>query len=360
MKEIVLGFLSAFFVVIITTPSLIKVAKMKHLVDVPGDDRKLHFRRIPTIGGIIIFASILFSFALWIPINPYLEADILAVRATELKYLTAALIILFFIGIKDDIIGVSPNKKLMSLALVGFILVIMGDFRISSFDGLLGLYEIPYWASVLLTFFVYIVIVNGFNLIDGVDGLAASEGFIIGILFGTWFLLNDQLALALLGFTLSGALLGFLFFNFSPAKIFMGDSGSMTVGAITSLLAILFISSEKMEMAQSLDHINTPLMAMAVLSYPLTDTLRVFIMRALRGVSPFTADKNHIHHKLLHNGFNHRQVVFSVLLFNVVMVVVALATSRLNPNISLLILAVADLIMLGILTQIKTAHAKKS
>lgn len=354
MKEIILGFLSAFFVVIVTTPSLIKVAKMKHLVDVPGDDRKLHFRRVPTIGGIIIFASILFSFTLWIPINPYLDPEVLSMRGNEIKYLTSALIILFFIGIKDDIIGVSPVKKLISLALVGFILVVMGDFRITSFDGLLGLYEIPYWASVLLTFFVYIVIVNAFNLIDGIDGLAASEGFLIGIFFGVWFILNDQMTIALLSFTLSGAMLGFLFFNFSPAKIFMGDSGSMTIGAITSMLAIWLISSDNSEMISPLNEMKTPLVAMTILAYPLTDTLRVFTLRLFKGISPFSADKNHIHHRLLENGMNHRQVVYSLLIFNIFMVSIALFTAHLNPNLSLVILSVSDILLITLILRIKT------
>lgn len=360
MKEIVLGFLTSFFVVLITTPSLIKVAKLKHLVDVPTEDRKLHIRRVPTIGGIIIFAAILFSFTLWIPINPFLDATVLAERGNEVKYLTAALIILFFIGIKDDIIGVSPVKKLIALGLVGFILVVMGDFRIASFDGLLGLTEIPYWASILLSFFVYVVVVNAFNLIDGVDGLAASEGLLIGVLFGTWFYLNDDLTLALLAFTLAGALLGFLFFNFSPAKIFMGDSGSMTIGAIISLLSIWMISYDNSNMVYPLSNLKTPIVAMTILAYPLTDTLRIFSIRIFKGLSPFAADNNHIHHCLLRNGFSHRNVVFIILVFNVLMILIALLTVNLNPNLSLLILAIADVLLIFIMLKIKIKHGAKA
>jgi UDP-N-acetylmuramyl pentapeptide phosphotransferase/UDP-N-acetylglucosamine-1-phosphate transferase len=360
VKEIVLGFLTSFFVVIITTPSLIKVAKLKHLVDVPTEDRKLHSRRVPTIGGIIIFAAILFSFTIWIPINPFLDSVTLAARGNEIKYLTAALIILFFIGIKDDIIGVSPAKKLIGLGLVGFILVVMGDFRIVDFDGLLGLNEIPYWASVLLSFFVYIVVVNAFNLIDGVDGLAASEGFLIGVLFGTWFYLNDNPTLALLAFTLSGAMLGFLFFNFSPAKIFMGDSGSMTIGAITSLLAIWLISIDNSNMIYPLNEMKTPIVAMTILAYPLTDTLRIFALRIFKGMSPFSADRNHIHHCLQRNGFSDRAVVFIILLFNIIMVVTAILTASLNPNLSLLILAIADVLMVTIMLKVKLKHGVKA
>ena len=360
MKEIILGFLTSFFVVLITTPSLIKVAKLKHLVDVPSEDRKLHVRRVPTIGGIIIFAAILFSFTIWIPINPYLDPVVLAERGNEIKYLTAALIILFFIGIKDDIIGVSPVKKLIALGLVGFILVVMGDFRITSFDGLLGLNEIPYWASILLSFFVYVVVVNAFNLIDGVDGLAAGEGLLIGVLFGTWFYLNDNPTLALLAFTLSGALFGFLFFNFSPAKIFMGDSGAMTIGAITSLLAIWLISKDNSGMIYPISEIKTPIVAMTILAYPLTDTLRIFSLRIFKGLSPFAADRNHIHHCLLRNGFSHRNVVFIILLFNLIMVGIALSTVNIDPNLTLVILAIADVLLVTIMLKIKIKRGAKA
>jgi len=360
VKEIIVGFLTSFFVVLVTTPSLIKVAKLKQLVDVPGEDRKLHNRRVPTIGGIIIFASILFAFSLWLPAGPTVSFDILLERSLDLKYLTSALIILFFIGVKDDIIGVSPMKKLLSLALVGFILVIMGDFRITNFDGLLGLYEIPYWASVLLSFFVYIVIVNAFNLIDGVDGLAASQGLIIAIFFGIWFYLQGNQTLVLLSAVLAGSLLGFLFFNFSPAKIFMGDSGSMTIGVIVSLLAIWLISKDNSQMSYPFDQLRTPLAAMTLLAYPLTDTIRVFTLRALKGKSPFEADKNHIHHKMLLNGLSHKQIVLFIAIYSILMVGVLMLSNGLEPNISLAILLIFNLLFTTILIKIKGKHAKSS
>lgn len=357
MKEIIVGFLTSFIVVLVTTPSLIKVAKLKQLVDIPGDARKLHDRRIPTIGGIIIFASILFAFSLWLPTGPLVSCDILSERSTDLKYLTSALILLFFVGVKDDIIGISPMKKLLALTFVGFILVIMGNFRISNFDGLLGLYEIPYWASVLLSFFVYIVIVNAFNLIDGVDGLAASQGFIIAIFFAIWFYMLGNQTLLLLSSVLAGAMLGFLFFNFSPAKIFMGDSGSMTIGVIVSLLAIWLINKDNSMLNAPFDHIRTPIIAMVLLAYPLTDTLRVFTIRALKGKSPFEADKNHIHHKMLANGLNHKQIVFSVLAYSMLMVVCAIATAALDPNLSLLVLILFDITLIYALMKLKGKNA---
>lgn len=360
MKEIIVGFITSFLVVLVTTPSLIKVAKLKQLVDIPGEERKLHVRRIPTIGGIIIFAAILFAFSLWLPTGPTVSYDILIERSLDLKYLTSALIILFFVGVKDDIIGVSPMKKLLALTFVGFILVIMGDFRITNFDGLLGLYQIPYWASVLLSFFVYIVIVNAFNLIDGVDGLAASQGLIIAIFFAIWFYLIDNETLVLLSVVLAGAMLGFLFFNFSPAKIFMGDSGSMTIGVIVSLLAIWLISKDNNQMIYPLNQIRTPLVAMALLAYPLSDTLRIFTIRTMQGKSPFAADKNHIHHKMIANGLSHRQIVLFVLLYSILMVSMVVLTSTFGPNLSLASLLIFDFLLIYILMKIKGKNADKS
>ena len=358
MKEIVVGFLTSFAVVLLTTPSLIKVAKLKHLVDVPGEDRKLHSRRVPTIGGIIIFASILFSFALWLPANVTHSAEQLLERLIELKYLTTALILLFFVGVKDDIIGVSPMKKLLILTVAGFILVIMGDFRITNFDGLLGLYEIPYWASVLLSFFVYIVIVNAFNLIDGVDGLAASQGFLIALFFAFWFYMLGSSTLVLLAAVLAGALLGFLFFNFNPAKIFMGDSGSMTIGAIVSLLAIWLINKDNSLLDAPFDQARTPIVAMVLLAYPLTDTLRVFTLRVLKGKSPFEADKNHIHHRMLENGLNHKQTVLFISLYSILMMIMSILTAAFEPNIALLMLLAFDFLLIFILMKLKGKHAK--
>lgn len=332
MDVVILGFLTAFFTVLLATPSLIKVAKLKHLVDEPGDERKLHRRSVPTIGGIIIFAAIIFSYALWIPQEnrpgalggeTYGGYEYIVRAFAEFKYIVASLIILFFVGVKDDIIGTSPVKKLIGHMIVAFILVMMADIRITSMHGIFGLDELPVWASVLLSVFVYIVIVNAYNLIDGVDGLAAGIGFVNAVVFGIWFYLSKDLALALLSFVLAGSLFGFLIFNFSPAKIFMGDSGSLTIGLVISVLAIRLIEHETANLPYELYRVPTPVFAMAVLVYPLIDTLRIFIYRAAKGMSPFSADKNHIHHKLIKLGLNHAKTVIILYAFTLTVVIMS-------------------------------------
>lgn len=317
---ITLGFLTAFFVVLLAIPSLIKVAKLKHLVDEPSEERKLHSRSIPTIGGIVIFGAIVFSYSLWFPE----EYDHLPHMLTNFKHLIAILILLFFVGVKDDIIGTAPLKKLIAHMIVGFILVILADIRITSMHGLFGATEdLEPWQSYLLSLFVYIVIVNAINLIDGLDGLAGGIGFIIATSFGVLFLLNGNVPLSLLGFVLAGALLGFLVFNFSPARIFMGDSGSLTVGAIISVLAINAIDLPTAKMPDWING-NMPIIVMAILVYPLIDTLRVFAIRTFKGVSPFTADKNHIHHRFIALGLSHRKTVLWLYAYNILVIAIAI------------------------------------
>lgn len=329
----ILGFLTAFLVVILATPALIKVAKMKHLVDEPGEERKLHERSVPTIGGIIIFSGILFAYSLWFP-----DAGVNLHQAIrEFKYLTASLIILFFIGVKDDIIGTAPVKKLLAHIVVAFILVMMGDIKINSMHGLFGVGELPDWGSVLLSVFVYIVIVNAFNLIDGVDGLASGVGVIAGLFFGAWFYYCENYPLALLAFTLSGALIGFLIFNFSPAKIFMGDSGSLTIGCIISVLSIRMIETPGKMIPQELSEVAVPVMVMAILVYPLLDTLRVFFVRTVRGQSPFSADKNHLHHRLIKIGFSHAKTVLLIYVANILIVTATYFYSPLGPTITFIL-----------------------
>lgn len=336
------GFFTAFVIVLLSTPALIKVAYLKRLVDEPGEARKVHKRRIPTIGGILIFAGTLFSYYLWYPFDSNnFEYQHWLNAIKDFKYISAAMLLLFFVGVKDDIIGTAPVKKLVGHLLVAFILVIMADIRITSLQGLFGITEeLPPWASIGLSIFTYTVIVNAFNLIDGVDGLAGGIGTIVCISFGVWFYLAGSRPDALLAFALAGALLGFLVFNFSPAKIFMGDSGSLTIGLVVSVLSIKLIEfvpdAENAEVMARIGHISRPVFAMAVLTYPLVDTLRIFIYRAVRGVSPFSADRNHIHHRLIDLGLSHRQTVLVLYAYNLIIIGLAVFVV-LKPSISFLL-----------------------
>lgn len=358
MKEhgyiLLLGTLTSFLVVVFTMPSLIKVARMKHLVDEPSEARKMHTRSVPTIGGIIIFAAIIFTYALWFPEAKLLsdgskgyEALYFAMGAaySDLKYLIAAMVLLFFIGVKDDIIGFSPVKKLVGHMVVGYILVVMAGIRITDMHGVFGVYELPDSISIAFSFFVYVVLVNAFNLIDGVDGLAGGIGLIASLAFGFWLIMAGNVSLALLAFVLAGALAGFLVFNSHPARIFMGDSGSLIIGAILAVLAMRVVDHDTTRLPTYLKQISTPIFVMAVLAYPLVDTLRIFIYRISRGISPFAADRNHIHHRLLAIGLGHRGTTLVLYLYAIAIIALSLVTRKWHPNLCLMVLGTSAFVL---------------
>ena len=360
MAILVLVFITSFAVVLYATPALIKVAVLKRLIDLPTEDRKIHKRAIPTIGGIIIYAATLFSFSLWYNIDDLHEYDQIYESVKEFKILVATSLVLFFVGVKDDIIGTSPVKKLFANILVGVVLVLMGDIRITGLHGVFGVNEIPLWGSIFLSLFTYIVVVNAMNLIDGIDGLAAGVGFIATSVFGVWFIFANEYTLASLSFSLSGALLGFLIFNFSPAKIFMGDSGSLIIGMFICVLSIKLIEYPVNGLNSFWIHVSNPIFVIAALSYPLTDTLRIFLLRAVKGQSPFAADKNHLHHRLLDCGYSHAKTVVIIYVFSMLTVGVSLLSYYLNPSLSLFtVLGCSGLFILWIHFCYQSAQKKK-
>ncbi len=328
--EIALASIVSFFIVLLATPSYIKVAKMKHLFDEPTEDRKKHSKSTPSMGGIMIFAATLFSTFLFFP------TEVIGF----LKYLIPAILIMFFVGIKDDIVGTSAIKKLLANMIVAFIMVIMAEVKITSLYGLFNIRELPEWASILLSVVTIIVVINSFNLIDGIDGLAGGVGFIASAAFGVWFLLAGCADYAVISFALAGALLGFLRFNFSPASIFMGDSGSLFVGLILSFLAIQLIEFPSAELPSNIIGISKPIFAMTVLVYPLLDTFRIFIYRVANKKSPFTADSNHIHHRLLYWTKSHKNTALAIYSFNIFLIIIPVIMSGINPSITFLSVAV--------------------
>jgi len=336
---VALAILISFFIVLLSTPSFIKVAEMKHLFDDPNESRKLHKKSIPSMGGIMIFAGTVFSFFICFP-----SEDI-----GYIKYLIPSVLVMFFMGIKDDIIGTAAVKKLIGHLMVAFIMTLMAEIKITSLYGIFEIREIPEWASVALSIFTYVVIINAFNIIDGVDGLAGGVACIASIAFGIWFLLAESTVDAIIAFSLAGALLGFLRFNFYPAKIFMGDSGSLTVGLIICVLAIRVIEYDFSSLPQYMKHISKPIFAMAVLSYPLLDTFRIFLYRMLKGVSPFSADNNHIHHRLIKLGLNHAQAVTIIFVFNLILISCSVFIMGLNTSLTFFLLAAIVFIMMGVL-----------
>jgi len=218
----------------------------------------------------------------------------------------------------------------------------MADIRITSMYGIFGIEELPDWMSILFSVLVYTVVVNAFNLIDGVDGLAAGVGLIASSSFGLWFMFAGDSADSLLAFSLSGALLGFLIYNFDPARIFMGDSGSLTIGLIISILCIKMIEFDiaKVE-SPFLVTISKPIFAMACIVYPLIDTARIFVFRIVKGLPPLGADKNHLHHLLIRLGLKHWVVALIIYAYTLVVISVAIFW-QLEPSLRLAVVFVVS------------------
>jgi UDP-N-acetylmuramyl pentapeptide phosphotransferase/UDP-N-acetylglucosamine-1-phosphate transferase len=299
---ILLGtFLSALILSFFSIPSIIRVAEIKHLYDEPGE-RKSHDQKVPNLGGIAIFAAFGISLNFWADFS----------KVPEIQYVLCATLLMFFTGLKDDIVHLVAYKKFIIQIIAASILIIAGDVRLTSFYGLFGIREISFIFSYFLSLVAIVGITNSFNLIDGVNTLASGLGILITSIFGGWFFLYGYIEYAIIAFSLTGALLGFLYYNWTPAKVFMGDSGSLILGIVCSILAIKFVEINRVNSFVS----SGPAVAIGIMMVPLFDTLRVMVIRIINRRSPFSPDKNHLHHLLLKRGMSHLRVSLVLILIN--------------------------------------------
>ncbi|MCZ2223964.1 MAG: undecaprenyl/decaprenyl-phosphate alpha-N-acetylglucosaminyl 1-phosphate transferase [Chitinophagales bacterium] len=300
MEQIIFGVVLAFAIGFYAIPVIITVANQKKLYDVP-DERKIHSNPVPTLGGLAIFVSFMTGILLAINTNTLVQGY---------QYYIASFMVIFFFGIKDDILVLSPIKKVVGQIIVACILIFKAKLIISSMHGFLGIHAINYTSGCFLTLFTIVVIMNAYNLIDGVDGLAGTISVITTSAFGIFFLINNDIFYSVLAFTFAASVLSFLIYNYSPAKIFMGDTGAILSGAVNAILVIHFINSASD--APVLPLKAAPAMGFGILLIPLLDTLRVFSLRMIRGRSPFYPDRNHFHHFLLDRGCTHTQVTLII------------------------------------------------
>ena len=322
--NIFFSFVTAFLITFVVIPKVIFFAERLRLIDSAGE-RAAHKGSVPIFGGIAIFSGLMFSLLFWAELE-------------NIQFILVSFLIVFFVGVIDDLLALSPSKKLVGQIISVLILVYLQEIQIDNMHGVLGIYELPGWISTLFTVFVVIVITNGFNLIDGVDGLAGGIGVIASFVFGIIALFMEQTDMAMIAFTLMGALLGFLKYNFHPAKIFMGDTGSLVVGMILSVLAINSISHGLVTDNIKLPN-KGPLLAIAFLAIPLFDSLRVFVVRIMQGRHPLFPGREHIHHVLLDLGFGHKYTSLTLYAFAILIVLFSYFLLELNINMSIAILA---------------------
>lgn len=324
------SFLTSFAITFLGIPSIIRIAEIKHLFDEP-DERKVHKTRVPTLGGLAIFAGMIFSMTFWST-----QKEIV-----ELQYILSSIIILFFIGMKDDLFNLVAYKKLLGQLIASFILVHWAGIRITSFFGIFGIHELSILESYVFSMFTMVVITNSFNLIDGIDGLAGSVGILAASVFGTWYFLAGQTQYVVLSASLIGSLMAFLYYNRTPSRIFMGDTGSLMVGIVLSILAIKFIEMNRVIPFDGLYKIKKiPVITIGILIIPLFDTLRVFSIRMLQGKSPFSPDRNHLHHLIVDLGFSHLQTTGLLIAFNISVIAFVFNMQKVRSEITLTILLV--------------------
>ncbi|PZF73680.1 MraY family glycosyltransferase [Taibaiella soli] len=323
----IFSFVSALILSMMSIPRIIYIAKRKKLFDVPDNNRKIHSRIIPNFGGVAIFFGFIIISSLTVDTSKFLKWN----------YIAASALILFVTGVKDDLLNLPPLKKIVAQFAAAAITVFFADIRLSSLHGLLGIYELPYLPSAIFSILGCMFVTNAFNLIDGIDGLAGTIGVLSCLMLGIGLGLEGNTSGACIAFSLMGGIVGFLRYNIAPAKIFMGDTGSLLIGFTISVLSIMFINSYHGH-GEFAGVVHSPkavlLVALAILSIPVFDTFRVFTTRSMKGRSPFRADKTHLHHYLLDLGLSHSSAVSVLFTANVLIILVSFFVQDYNMNLA--------------------------
>ncbi|WP_242434727.1 MraY family glycosyltransferase [Hymenobacter amundsenii] len=341
-----LSSLWAFLVAMFAVPSIIYIAHLKNMLDTPNV-RTVHESLTPRLGGVAVFAGFMSALTIFAPLN------------NGVQQLLAGCIILFFVGLKDDLVSISVAKKFVGQLLATGVVMIMADVRITSFQGILGIEELPIGISYAFTFFAIVGITNAINLIDGLDGLAGSIVLIIVSTFGYYFYQYGGPGYqnyAFVAVCVVGGIMGFLRYNFHRASIFMGDTGSLVCGFIVSILTIQFIEMG-LTVGQPFGS-AAPAVALGILFVPLFDTLRVFIVRMMAGRSPFSPDKNHVHHRILAMGFQQISTVMLLGLLNVVVILLVINFAYLG-NLVLIGLLVGLSLILSLFLGVYHSRAER-
>lgn len=330
----IVGFALAFGITFRSIPVIVRVSRLKNLCAVPNK-RTSHSNAVPNLGGVAIFIGFI--------ISTIITAG--EFFTSELFYIIVALIILFFIGMKDDILIIDPKKKFTAQILVGLIIVILADIKIVNFFEIFNIGSLSYLSSILLTVFMFLLVINGFNLIDGIDGLASGVGILVSLVFGAWFWSINSIEYAIMCFALAGSLIAFFIFNVfgKKNKIFLGDTGSMLVGLTIGIIVVQFLRLNLIA-GPDMNIQSSPAFVISILILPLFDTLRVFVIRIHQGKSPFVADRQHIHHRMLELGFTHLQSTIILIAVNGFFIIFTYSFQRLgNIPLMLILLAMATI-----------------
>ncbi|HHW58113.1 MAG TPA: undecaprenyl/decaprenyl-phosphate alpha-N-acetylglucosaminyl 1-phosphate transferase [Clostridia bacterium] len=324
MKIYIFSFIVAFIVSFFATPFAKKIAFSIGAIDIPNEERRIHTQPIPRLGGLAIFLGTIFSILLFLP------------KSSETIGIILGSAIIAVLGLLDDKFGLKAKFKLLGQLVAAVVLILSGiriDWLSNPFGG--GLIYLKSWVAIPLTLFWVVGITNTMNLIDGLDGLAAGIAVISSGSLFIVSLLNGRFATAVISIAIAGAALGFLPYNFNPAKIFMGDTGSMFLGFVLAAISIQGAVKSAAAIA-----IAVPILALGV---PIFDTAFAIIRRLINGRPIMEADKGHLHHRLLEKGLTQRQVVLVLYAISLVLGVSAVLVSYSNEAKGLIILFISFL-----------------
>lgn len=329
VSTIICVFFSALLIVCFCIKKIIYVANKCHLFDNPNEIRKVHLDKTPNLGGVAIYITLIACSAIFVSYYPI----------PKINYIFVASIIIFTLGLTDDLVGVDPKKKFFAQFIASLTVTVIANIRFTSFYGIFGIGEIPYLLSIVLSVLFIIFLINAFNLIDGINCLAGGVALLANMVFAFCFWQMHQLGFMLLAIAICGVLIGFLFYNKTPAKIFMGDTGSLSLGFIMAIFSINFIESNNaLVLLHKPIFSSAAVIVLGLLIVPIFDALRVFTLRILNCKSPFDADRNHIHHRLLELNFTHLQATSALLSVNVLFVFIVFSFNNLGNETLLIII----------------------
>lgn len=355
--NVVLGVLISILFTAFFIPQVLIVSFRKKLFDY-ADERKVHTGIVPRLGGVAFVPAIIVSVAFVIGINALLlpESGYTFFRDTQLAFGICALLLLYFEGIMDDLVGLRYRNKFV-FQIVAAVLVVASGVWLNDFYGLFGIHSVSPYFGMPFSVLIIVFLINAINLIDGIDGLASGLSIVASFFFGLMFVHVQLWGCALLAFATFGTLCPFFYYNvFGNAdrcrKIFMGDTGSQCIGMILSFLAVSLAMREPL-MVHNVE--GAIIVAFSMLIVPAFDVVRVVIHRVRLHRNPFEADRCHIHHKLLDLGLSHKAAMISILLVAAFFVGLNwILLSYCDTNIILVI----D-ILLWTLSQIWLSHAIK-
>jgi UDP-N-acetylmuramyl pentapeptide phosphotransferase/UDP-N-acetylglucosamine-1-phosphate transferase len=286
---------------------VLKIAFDKNIVDNP-DARKLQRVPVPVLGGMAVVFGILVA----------LSVSQLFVDCSSLFTIVLAMVIMLFIGTMDDILDIPSTTRFMLEILVALMIIYTCDYSLDNLHGLWGVHELSPWVSLPLTVVTVVGIINAINLIDGVDGYSSGYCMMACSIFGVFFYIVGDMPMTLLAVACVAALIPFFLHNVfgRTSKMFIGDGGTLLMGCVMSVFVLNILKTSTACVEYSGWGMGLVPLSLAVLCIPVFDTVRVMVMRILRGTSPFHADKTHLHHLFIEMGFSHIGTTISILFLN--------------------------------------------